>query len=102
MPAAHELVHTSTPLPPTSFPNACTNTPACVNSLTRLSPWSVTNTSPDPLTATPSGSENWPAPLPTLPAPHQLVHTSTPLPPTFFPNARTNTPACVNSLTRAL
>src|SRR3954471_10650962 len=80
--AAHELVHTSTPLPPTSLPNARTNAPACENTLTRRSLSSATYTSPDPLTAIAAGLLSWPAPPPALPATHELVHTSTPLPPT--------------------
>src|SRR5256885_101699 len=75
LPAAHELVHTSAPLPPTSLPNAPTKLPVPVNSATRLLPKSATYTWPDPLTATPLGSLSWPASAPGVPDWHALVQT---------------------------
>src|SRR3954471_11298756 len=100
--AAHELVHTSTPVPPTSLPNARTNTPACENSAIRLLSVSATYTSPDPLTANATGKSSWLLAPPALPGwqPLAVVQLNGAAP-TPSPNARTNAPACENSLTRS-
>jgi hypothetical protein len=64
---------------------------------------SATYTSPDPLTATPSGKWSWLAASPALPAWQPLaVVQFNGAAPTSLPNARSNIPACENSLTRLL